>query len=148
MPPITVVCQLSLNPIKAPVPSCNSNVGFANTLGTPNGVSSGPMARRITVFDAAPSTIKPPIITLSAVCTKLRVLMLLSMAVGGVPLGVGVVVGLGVGVAVGLGVGVGLGGGVEFTTVTVPTILQQAPCGVQKYGNVPTALNMCVKIDP
>jgi hypothetical protein len=33
----------------------------------------------------------------------------------------------GLGVAVGLGVGVG----VAFDTVTVPTILQHAPCGVQ-----------------
>ena len=28
-------CQLSLEAIKAPVPSCSSNVGSANALGTP-----------------------------------------------------------------------------------------------------------------
>jgi hypothetical protein len=39
----------------------------------------------------------------------------------------GLVVTAGVGVGVGAGVGVGVG----FTTVTVPTILQHAPCGVQ-----------------
>jgi hypothetical protein len=42
-------------------------------------------------------------------------------------------VGVGVGVAEGLGVavGMGVGVGVAFDTVTVPTILQHAPCGVQ-----------------
>ena len=35
IPPICVVCQLELEAIKAPVPSCSSNVGSANALGTP-----------------------------------------------------------------------------------------------------------------
>src|SRR5439155_1391422 len=132
MPPIIVVCQLSLEASKAPALSCSSNVGLASTLGTPNGVSSGPIARTMTIFDAVPWTMKPPIITLSAVCTKLRVLMLLSMAAGvGVAVGVGVPAGVGVAVGIGVGVGVGLGGGVEFTTLIVPTMLQHRPCGVQ-----------------
>jgi hypothetical protein len=38
------------------------------------------------------------------------------------------------------GVGVGDAGG--FVTVTVPVIPQQAPCGVQKYGNDPTVLKV------
>src|SRR6516164_6214346 len=73
MPPITVVCQLSLNAIKAPAPLCSSKVGSANALGTLNGgaPSSGPMARIMTVFGWVPWTIKPPIITLSVVWTKL-----------------------------------------------------------------------------
>ena len=66
----------------------------------------------------------------------------------GVPAGVDVGVGVGVGEGVGLGVGVGLGGGVEFTTMTVPTMPQHRPCGVQKYGNVPTPLKVWVKTDP
>ena len=45
----------------------------------------------------------------------------------GVEVGAGVAVGLGVAVAVGLGVGVG----VSDTTVTVPTIMQHPPCGMQ-----------------
>src|SRR5215475_5264713 len=105
-PPITVVCQLSLKPIKAPAPLCNSNVGLANTLGTPNGVSSGPMARMMTLFGWVPWTMKPPIITLSAVWTKLRVLMLASMDVAGVAVGVAVAVAVAVGVAVGVAVAV------------------------------------------
>src|SRR5882757_8688746 len=120
MPPIIVVCQSSLEPIKAPVPSCSSKVGLANTLGTPNGMSSGPMARIMTVFGAVPWTIKPPIITLSPVWTKLRVLMLPSIDAG---------VGVAEGVAVGMGVGLGVGD--ALTTVTVPTMLQHPPCGVQ-----------------
>ena len=43
--------------------------------------------------------------------------------------GVGVGVLAGVGVAVGLGVGVGVGD--ALTTVTVPTMPQHPPCGVQ-----------------
>ena len=50
IPPITVVCQLLLEAIKAPVLLCRSNAGSANALGTPNRVSSGPMARTMTVF--------------------------------------------------------------------------------------------------
>ena len=52
--------------------------------------------------------------------------------------------------AVGGGVDVGVGVGVAdaFTTVTVPTILQQEPWGVQKYGNDPTLLKVCVNMAP
>src|SRR6266481_9421137 len=149
IPPITVVCQLSLEPIKAPVPSCSSNVGSANALRIlyGGGISSGPMARIITVFGPVPCTMNPPIITLSPVCTKPRVLTLPSMASGGVavgvgvPAGVGVGVGAGVGVRVGAGVGVrvgvgvgvrvGVGVGLSVTTLTVPTMPQQPPCVVQ-----------------
>src|SRR4051794_22524340 len=114
------------------------------------------MARIITVLRSVPSMIKPPIITLSPVCTNARVLMLLSAAAGAgvavglgvavavglgvvvaVGLGVAVAVGLGVPVAVGLGVAVGVavgrgvGVGVSATTATVPTMLQHPPCGTQ-----------------
>ena len=47
----------------------------------------------------------------------------------GVAVGAGVAVGLGVGVAVGLGVGVAVGD--ALTTITVPTMLQHPPCGMQ-----------------
>ena len=50
IPPIIVVCQLSLEAINAPAPLCSSNVGLANGLGIPNCVSSGPIARMITLF--------------------------------------------------------------------------------------------------
>ena len=43
----------------------------------------------------------------------------------------GLVVTTGVGVGVGAGVGVGVGVGDALTTVTVPTMPQQPPCGVQ-----------------
>ena len=72
----------------------------------------------MTILGWVPWTIKPPIITLSAVWTKLRVLMLPSMDVG-------------VGVAEGVAVGMGVGLGDALTTVTVPTMLQHPPCGVQ-----------------
>src|SRR5215831_17914187 len=63
---------------QSPAPLCSSKVGSANALGTLNGgaPSSGPMARIMTVFGWVPWTIKPPIITLSVVWTRLRVLML------------------------------------------------------------------------
>ena len=53
-PPIIVVCQLLLEAIKAPVPFCRVNVGPANALGIPNGVSSGPIARTTIVFVPLP----------------------------------------------------------------------------------------------
>src|SRR6266699_864455 len=108
-PPMIVVCQLSLEAIKAPLPSCSSNVGSANAPGTLYGgaPSSGPMARIITLFGVVPCTIKPPIITLSPVWTRARVEMLPSRAIGvGVGVGVNVAVGVGVNVAVDVGVGV------------------------------------------
>jgi hypothetical protein len=72
------------------------------------------MARIITRLGSVPCTINPPIITLSPVCTKERVEMLPSRAIGvGVGVGVGVAVGVtvavGVGVAVAIAVGVGVG---------------------------------------
>src|SRR5207248_9836655 len=88
------------------------------------------MARMITLFVPEPWTINPPIITLSPVCTKLRVLILPSTAPG-----------------VGLGGGVAVGVGDALTTVTVPTIPKD-PCGVQKYGNDPTLLKVCVNMAP
>lgn len=59
-------------------------------------------------------------------------------------------VGVGRGVAVGMGVAVGLGVGVGVTldTLTIPTILQHAQCGLQKYGKFPTILKVCVKTSP
>ena len=54
-----VVTQLSLEAIKASVPSCSSRVGLNNGLGTPNRVSSGPMARIITLFRLAPLDDEP-----------------------------------------------------------------------------------------
>jgi len=62
--------------------------------------------------------------------------------------GFGVGVGDGVGVALGVGVGVGVGDGVGAETVTEPIIPQQAPCGVQKYGNDPAAGKVCEKVAP
>ena len=49
---------------------------------------------------------------------------------------------------VGLGGGVAVGVGDALATVTVPTILQHAPWGVQKYGNDPTPLNVRVNMAP
>src|SRR6266480_4569152 len=63
------------------------------------------MARIITLLGSVPCTINPPIITLSLVCTKERVEMLPSRAIG---VGVGVIVAVGVGVAVAVAVGVGV----------------------------------------
>src|SRR5204863_7979396 len=78
IPPIIVVCQLSFEAIKAPLPLCSSNVGFASAFGRVYGGAdnSGPIARRMTVFGPVPWTIKPAIMTLSPVCTKARVEML------------------------------------------------------------------------
>lgn len=49
---------------------------------------------------------------------------------------------------VGLGGGVAVGVGDALTTVTVPTMLQHAPCGVQKYGNDPALLKVRVNMAP
>ena len=70
MPPMIVCCQSLLEAIKAPVPSCSSNVGSAKGFGTPYWLSSGPMARMITFFGCVPCTMNPPIITSSPVCNK------------------------------------------------------------------------------
>src|SRR5262245_9299044 len=89
-----VVAQLLLEAINAPAPSYSSNVGLAKPLGMPYWVSSGPIARIMTLFSCAGSkfgwarsTMKPPITTLSPVWTKARVLILPSVSsvmVGGV----------------------------------------------------------------
>src|SRR2546430_16819306 len=78
MPPIIVVCQLLLEAIRVPMPLCSYSVGSASALGMLYGGAdnSGPIARRMTVFGPVPWTIKPPIMTLSPVCTKARVEML------------------------------------------------------------------------
>jgi len=57
----------------------------------------------------------------------LRVAENAATLVAGLVVTTGVEAGVGVGVAVGLGVGVGD----ALATVTVPTILQHPPCGVQ-----------------
>jgi hypothetical protein len=59
----------------------------------------------MTFFGCVPVTIKPPISTLSPVCTGKRVEMLANV----VGLGVGIGVGVGVAVAVGVGVGFDVG---------------------------------------
>src|ERR1700694_2511214 len=94
------------------VPSCSSSRGLASALGTPNGVNEGPAARMSTLLGALPCTMKPAIITRSAVPTCTRVEMFPSVASLGVGVGVGVGVGGGVGVGVAVGVG-GVGVGVE-----------------------------------
>src|SRR5437763_883934 len=86
------------------------------------------MARMITLFGSVPCTINPPIITLSPICTKERVEMLPSRAIG---VGVGVTVAVGVGVAVAVGVGVrvavGVGVGVNVAVaVAVPVAVAVA----------------------
>ena len=49
---------------------------------------------------------------------------------------------------VGLGGGVAVGVGDALTTVTIPVIPNNAPCGVQKYGNDPTLLKVRVNMAP
>ena len=49
---------------------------------------------------------------------------------------------------VGLGGGVAVGVGDALATVTVPTILQHEPWGVQKYGNDPALLKVRVNMAP
>ena len=67
--------QLSFASSRAPLPSCNSNVGSASLSGSE---SDGPMARTITFCDDCPTTIVPAIKTLSPVWTKPRVEMFAS----------------------------------------------------------------------
>ncbi len=68
----------------------------------------------------------------------------------GVALGLGEAVGvaLGRGVVVGVALGRGVAVGVPLATCTMPTMPQQAPCGVQKYGKFPTLLKVCVNTAP
>ncbi len=71
---------------------------------------------------------------MSAVWTKLRVLMLPSLDVGvseGVDVDIGVGLGVGMAEGVDVGMGVGVGVGEALTTVTVPTMPQHPPCTVQ-----------------
>src|SRR5213596_483042 len=78
------------------------------------------MARMITLFGSVPCTINPPIITLSPVCTKARVEMLPSRAIGvGVAVGAGVAVGVTVAMGVGVAVAVGVGVGVRVAVAVV-----------------------------
>src|SRR4030081_2152881 len=97
--------------------SWSSSRGLASALGTPNWVREGPAARMSTLLGALPCTMKPAIITLSAVPTCSRVEMFPSVAGLGVGVGVRVAVGVGVGVGVAIGVvvatGVGVGVGDE-----------------------------------
>ena len=79
----------------------NSSVGSANLPGTGK---EGAMARTITFLGSFPVTINPPMSTLSPVCTSIRVEMLSNCEADG---------------------------GVPPATVTLPTMLQQAPCGRQ-----------------
>ena len=82
---------------------------------------------------------KPPIITLSPVCTASRVEMLPRLVTVGTGVGVGLGDGLALGEGLGLGEGltVGVGVGVGAVTMIRPCIPQQPPCGEQKYGNDP-----------
>src|SRR5664279_415739 len=71
------------------------------------------MARRSTVLGTVPVMMKPPMPTLSPVCTRIRVERLIALVVGvalGLAVGLGTIVAVGLGaiVADGLGVGVGM----------------------------------------
>ena len=114
--------QSLFDAIIAPLLSCNVSIGFASVPVTPADASDGPSARTSTLFGSLPVMMRPPIKTLSPVCTFARVETLTKVAgtgvgsgvgvgveAGGGGVGVGVVVGAGVGVAVGCGVGVGVG---------------------------------------
>ena len=104
-----VSLQLSLAKIKAPLLLRNSRVGSANALGTPVPASEGPMARMSTVFETVPVTMKPPINTLSPVCTTPRVEIFAKPQLGtGVGVGVGVPVAVAVGVPAAVAVAVGV----------------------------------------
>src|SRR5438093_10227708 len=89
------------------------------------------MARIITLFGSVPCTIKPPIITLSPVCTKARVEMLPRRAIGvGVGVGVGVAVGVTVAVGVGVAAAVGVGVGVRVAVAVVVGVAVAVGVGV------------------
>src|SRR5687767_15224220 len=74
--------QLSLNATRWPLLSNSSSVGLLRALLIPACVSEGPIARTtiLTGLVLLPPREKPPIITLSAVWTEPRVLMLASFA--------------------------------------------------------------------
>src|ERR1700730_921380 len=74
-------------------------------------VNVGPIARIITCFGMLPVMMKPPMPTLSPVCTRIRVERLITFDVD-----VGLGVGVGGGAAVGVGAGVVIGVGVWVVT--------------------------------
>src|SRR4051794_36175386 len=82
----------------------SSRTGSASALGTL--VMEGPIARIMTRLGTLPVIIKPPMPTLSPVCTRIRVERLRACDPG---LGVAVAVAVGAGVAVGAAVAVGVG---------------------------------------
>ena len=79
---LAAVVQLSLDAITAPLPSCSSSVGSANTPLTPKWPRAGPSARRSTCLLSLPVMTKPPIRTLSPVSTFRRAEMLSNCAGG------------------------------------------------------------------
>src|SRR4051812_28323944 len=87
---------------------CSSSTGSANA---PLTGKLGPRPRNKTFLLSVPTTINPPISTLSPLPTCLRVDRFWSW-LGGVGFGVGVAVGVGVGVGLGVAVGVAVGVGV------------------------------------
>src|SRR3954470_3569727 len=83
---------------------CSSSTGSAKAPATGR---LGPSPRSSTFLFSEPTTINPPINTLSPLPTCLRVDKFNSW-LGGVGVGVGVAVGVGLGVVLGVGVAVGL----------------------------------------
>src|SRR6202163_1688395 len=106
--------------MRPPKESRNSRTGSASAPAKKE-ETEGPLARTMTLLGWVPVMINPPMRALSPVSTRRRVEMLPST----------VAVQEGVGVEVKAGVAVGAGVGVPLETVTVPTIPQQPPCGVQ-----------------
>ena len=98
------------------------------------------MARTITLLDAFPVTIKPPISALSPVRTRNRVEMLRSFVVAA---GVAVGVGIGVGVGVALGVAVAVATGVAVAVAVGAPVAVAVGVGVGVTGctsNEPTSI--------
>src|SRR5438094_4315888 len=109
------------------------------------------MARIITLFGVVPCTINPPIITLSPVCTKARVEMLPSRAIGvgvGVAVGVTVAVGVGVAVAVGVGVGVGVRVAVAVAVAVAVGVAVGVGVGVAVGVGVGVPVELCTSNEP
>src|SRR5436190_4574045 len=65
--------QLSLVIVTNPGGPCNSRTGSARGLGTPELANEGPRPRRYNRLGWLPVMIKPPILTLSPVCTSILV---------------------------------------------------------------------------
>src|SRR5437762_1125655 len=92
--------QLSSMIVTNPFGPCNSRIGLASELGTPD---EGPIPRRSTCFGALPVMMNPPIPTLSPVKTCKRVERLSGCAGGdelAVEVGVGLLAAVAVAVAV------------------------------------------------